>query len=286
MVAGTVKSNEEKLKILLEWKKTYTEAIIKALNPTGSVLEVGFGTGTAAELIEAHHPKSHTIILSNPQMVNDANAWAKKYPHTKIIQGDPKSALDDLGSFDAIFYNDFPLDHEMSIMNFLFPEENVEAVDKVKDLLAFLEEQIPQLKMQFSDQDVEDFYQKIGQFNSKELPKFFKKLQNNGNISEQQFNNAAKKYHFAEIEEMAKKTQAQSPKDNMLLFLQECLQKHLNKGGQFSSFLNHQTSKYEDSQFYDEIITNPNVNYKEILLPIKLSDKEREALVMIVEKSV
>ncbi len=71
MVTTAVKSNDEKLKVLLEWKNAYTEALINALKPTGSVLEVGFGSGAAATAIQKHQPKSHTIIVSDPEMLKN-----------------------------------------------------------------------------------------------------------------------------------------------------------------------------------------------------------------------
>ncbi len=293
MAAKTIKSDKDKLEILLEWKKAYANAIIKALNPTGDVLQIGFITGATADAIQKHHPKAHTILISNSESYNDAKKWAEKHPKIKIIHGDLKKELHNLGTFDAIFFNDYPLEHEVRIMNFLFPEEDHEtseklheASEKFKDLLHKLEKELPNLKMQFSDKDVEDFYHKIGQHNQQELPKFFKKLTENGNITKTQYDHAAKKYHFSEIEENIKKNHEKKSKseDKMLMFLKEALNKHLNKGGHFSAILNDQNSKYEDEHFHDAIINNPGVNYKEISVPIKLSHKTIDALVIIVEK--
>lgn len=287
MVATKEKTNDEKLKVLLEWKNAYTEALINALKPIDNVLEVGFGTGIAATAIQKHHPKSHTIIASDKKMLEDAKKWAEKHPNTKVIHGDALTALKNAGTFDVIFFNDYPLEHESKMINFLFPDANQEASSKAKDLLEMLEEQIPSIKMHFTDDNIKDFYERIGQFNVKELPRFFTKLKDNGNITDKQFNQASKTYHFSDIEKQAKSDHSKSTemKDAMLTFLEEALKKHMNKGARFSAFLNDQMSKYEDSHFHDQIITNPHINYKEISVPIKASDKTREALVMIVEKS-
>lgn len=281
------KSNDEKLKVLLEWKKAYTEALINILKPINHVLEVGFGTGIAATTIQKHNPKSHTIIVSEPKMFEDAKKWAMDHPSAKIIQGDPLSALKKAGTFDVIFFNDYPLEHESKMINFLFPDANQEASNKAKELLDLLEEQMPMIKMQFTNENIKDFYERIGQFNVKELPRFFTKLKDNGNITEKQFNEASKSYHFSDVEKQAKADQSQDSekKDAMLIFLKEALKKHMNTGARFSAFLNNQMSKYEDSHFHDQIIADPHVNYEEITVPIKTSDKTREALVMIVEKN-
>ncbi|MBA3284893.1 MAG: hypothetical protein H0U27_07520, partial [Nitrosopumilus sp.] len=128
--------------------------------------------------------------------------------------------------------------------------------------------------------------ERIGQFNLKELPRFFTKLKDNGNITEEQFNLASKKYKFSELEKQASEQgKSSEKKDGMLLFLEEALKNHMNKGARFSAFLNNQISKYEDTHFHDQIIANPQISYNEISVPIKASDKTREGLVMIVEKS-
>lgn len=277
------KSNEDKIKLLLEWMKLYVEAIIVSLNPSGDVLEIGFGMGFAAEGIQNHHPKSHTIVEANPELFDVAVKWADKNPNIRVLQGEWQNILPTLGSFDSIFFNGYPLEAAITFMNFLFSEEMQQSSNQSKELLQALEEKMSQSTVKFSDQDIEDFYQKNGQFHLKEMPKFFLKLKDNGNISETQYENAAKKYQFNEIE--TEKTSTSDETDNtMYLFLEECLKNHMHKGSRFSSFLYNQSSKYEDSQIFENVITNPDLDYKETSVPIKMSDKTREALVILVEK--
>lgn len=322
MNANANKSDSEKLKILLEWKKRYIDALIDALNPVGDVLEVGFGIGIAADRIHTFHPITHTIIEANPQVLAEAKNWAnrhsnttesrekwetvlptpgifpqvlddaanltKKNPKATIIQGQWETVLPTLGKFDAIFFNDYPLQEDLSIMNFLFPEDSIQATNKARELLKAIEEQMAQQTTQFSDREIDNFYQKTGRFNLKELPRFFKKLQENGNISETQLKNIMKKYHLENFKAESAKTKTQEvgkQPDNMLQFLEACLKNHMKKGGRFTCFLNSQTSKYEDSQFFENIITNPFVDYKENSVPVKMADKTREALIMLVVNS-
>lgn len=285
MTLITPRSNEDK--ILLEWKKLYTEALIDALSPAGDVLEIGFGTELAAELIQHRHPKTHTIIESNRQIFEGAKKWADQKQNINIIEGRWETILSNLGTFDAIFYNDYPSEHDIAIMNFLFSEDSFKTSVEAKKLLDLLNEQMSQLTMKFSDQDIEDFFQKVGQFNLKEMPNFFQKLRVNGNISETQYEDSAKKFHLSEFQETRKNSQSDLPKktDNLFLCLEECLKNHMNKSGRFSSFLISQASKYEDPQFFDSIITNPSIDYKESSVQINTSDKVRYGLIMIVEKS-
>ena len=287
MTSITPKSNEEKLKVFLEWKKLYTEALVDGLHPTGDVLQIGFGSGFAAEQIQKHHPKTHTIVESNPERVVEAKKWVGQTQNGRVIEGRWETVLPSLGTFDLIFFNDYPLEQEIAIMHFLFPEEGLRASDDAKKLLGVIEEEMSHLTMKFSDQDIEDFYQKMGQFNVKEMPNFFQKLKDNGNISEAQYQNAVKKYHFSERQktQVNKEPDLSKAPDKMLLCLEECLKRHMNKRARFSSFLISQASKYEDSQFFDKVITSPDLDYKESSVQIKTADKPREGLMMLVEKS-
>lgn len=283
----TTNSSEDKLKILLEWRRLYAEALIDALKPAGDVLQIGFCDGFATERIQKYHPKTHTILEANPEVFAKASIWVNESKNIRVIQGKWEDVLATLGSFETIFFHDYPSpEHDISIMNFLFPEDTVKASNEAKKLLSFLEEQMSKLTVKFTDQDIEDFYQKIGKSNPNEMPAFFKKLKDNKNISNTQYEKF-KKYFNTEQHEQLKPNPKEIIKlaDNMLEFLEECLKNHMIKGSRFSAFLNNQKSKYEDSQFFDNIITNTDIDFQENYIPINMSDKTRDALIILVEKS-
>jgi hypothetical protein len=274
------------MKILVEWKKLYTEALIHALNPSGDVLQVGFGSDFVADQIQKNHPKTHTIIESNTELAEAAKKWASKKQNITIVKGQWNAVLPRLATFDSIFFNEYPLDHEIAIMNFLFPEDTHKASKEVKKLIHSLEELLSQLTMHFTDKDIEDFYHNIGHLHTSEMPDFFHKLKDNGNITKAQYDHASKKYHFAELQKANKNQEAAENEttSNMLMFLGECLKRHMNKNGSFSSFLNGQTTRYEDSQFSDNVINNPHIDYKESSVKIKTSDHPREGVIMLIKK--
>lgn len=273
-------TSKKRSEILQEWERLYTEALIKTLNPVGDVLEIGFRNGLSTKSIHNFNPKSLTIIESNPDIFNDAKAWANQKKNARIIQGNWETALPSLATFDAILFNDFTFENDMAMVNFLFPEEILQASTEAKVVLDSLKEEMSQITMAFSDQDIEDFYQNIGQYKLERIPRFFKKLLENGNITKAQYEKALKKYH------LEKGTQPALPQpDNMLQCLLVCLKDHMKKGSRFSFFLGTQVSKYEDSQFFDNVITNPDIDYKEATVTIKMSDKPRDALMPLVEKS-
>lgn len=281
------KNLNEKMQVMLQWKKSYLEALIDELQPFGDVLEIGFGHGYAADRIQTFKPKSHTIIEADPERLLEARAWAKKHSNITIIESTWQNKLPTLGIFDTLFFNDDLIDSDRGMICRIHPEKIAQSSSQAKELLSKFEEQIPQLSANYTDQDIDDFYQKIGQYNLKELFDFFGKLKEYGFITEKQYQQTLKKYHL-EPDESPKK-QVINQGDTSFVFLEDCLKNHMRKRSRFSCFSKDVTSKYEDSQFFDHVITNPYIDYHEKVIPIKVphfSDyyKFDEALIMVVEK--
>ncbi|MBS0655391.1 MAG: methyltransferase domain-containing protein [Verrucomicrobia bacterium] len=264
-----------------EWIKKYIELLVDELRPKGDVLEIGFGTGIAADRIQKSRPKSHTIIESDEKLIESAREWAKKHPNTKVIHDSWENALKTLHSFDEVFFNDFSEDAAVQLILRSTPQGPAEVSSQTKDLLASLEKQLSQISITFSDQEIDDFYNKVGKSNLKELPSFFKKLKDNKNITEQQYTKALEKYGISEHG-----TESQKPQGQLLLFLEACLAKHMKKGSRFSCFLASTHSKYEDSHFFDRIITNPNIDFHEKTVKLAVPNCPLEdALVVTIEKT-
>lgn len=275
-------SGIDKQQILSEWKKNYTQALISALKPSGNVLEIGFGVGIAANLTQNnYHPKSLTIIESDPQMADAAKNWAKQQKNVTVIEGNWQTQLPKLGKFDTIFFN-YPLDYDVEIITFLFPEETKKATGEAKKMLHALQTQVSEITNKFSDKEIDDFYKNLDKQYHERMPRFFLKLKENGNITKAQYDNAVKKY---KLDESKAKSLPKEMPDEMLLALNECLKSHMNKNGKFSAFLCDQTSKYEDAKFFESIITNPQVNFKESSVQIETPDHTRNGLVIMVEKN-
>ncbi len=151
-----------------------------------------------------------------------------------------------------------------------------------------VKQQIPQLTdIRYSDQDIDDFFEHVGRSNLKEVPRFLAELKQNRQISEEQYERVVQKHQIERIT----LTYVQSCVDPCFAVLEACLKKHMRKGSRFSCFCNNPSSKYEDAQFFEHIITNANVDYQEKLIPVEVP-KEceyypfNEALVMSVEKGV
>lgn len=279
---------EERKQGIREWKKSYLEALVDKLQPFGDVLQIGFDLGFAAERIQSFRPKNHTIIEADAKIAEEAKKWASKHSNVTIIQNDWKKALSKLGTFDAIFFDDYALDDEMELMKRVSPDVLSQTSSQVKDLLKTLEEQLSKTKANFSDQEIAEFLKKVDKKYLQKLPRFFKKLKEKKHITEEQYKNTVKKYHLAEEQtELQPKGFAQS---TVLEFLEKGL-KHLRKGGRFSCVFSDLTSKYEDSAFFEKIITNPELEFQEQLVTFNVPNfskyyKADAGLITLIEKMV
>jgi len=99
----------DKHQVMMEWEKSYMEDCIDKLQPKGDVLEIGFGMGYSATQIQKHNPKSHTIIEMDPIVITRLKEWSKDYDNIIIVEGTWQEKLNELGTFDEIFFDDYPL---------------------------------------------------------------------------------------------------------------------------------------------------------------------------------
>ena len=100
---------DNKHQVMMEWEKPYMEACIDKLQPKGDVLEIGFGMGYSATQIQKYKPKSHTIIEMDPMVIKRLKKWARDYDNIIIVEGTWQKQIHNLGKFDEIFFDDFPL---------------------------------------------------------------------------------------------------------------------------------------------------------------------------------
>ena len=99
--------------IMMSWEdpmmKKHAEIVCRN---GGDILEIGFGMGISANYIQNQDIKSHTIIEIHPEVARRARKWAKDKPTVIIIEGDWHDVIDDLKTYDGIFY-DAELDPNM-----------------------------------------------------------------------------------------------------------------------------------------------------------------------------
>jgi hypothetical protein len=98
--------------VMMEWEKEYMEALVNNLNPSGHVLEIGFGLGYSANRIQSFNIQSYTVIESDPDIIENILKWASNQNHSvRVVEGPWQEVLKYLGKFDSIFFDDSP--HEL-----------------------------------------------------------------------------------------------------------------------------------------------------------------------------
>lgn len=292
-----------KFQVMMEWEKPYMEACIDALQPFGDVLEIGFGCGYSATRIQSFKPKSHTIIEFHPMVAQKARAWAKQYPNVRIIEGTWQDQLSSLGVFDAIFFDDYPLESEEQMNNLEKEKQQSHALlQKGNQLIQEVSKTLPFLhEMVYADADLDELIDHV--LKNKSLPvdhlcRFLMELCMRKQITAEQKNRVI---HRLQEEGIAvseassgpapaqQKFQFRGPNERLLTFLQKALNGHMRKGSRFSCFLSSSASKYEDPKFVDAVICNPYLDYTEHTIEIDVPSNcdyysENQALVIVVTK--
>ena len=92
--------------IMMDWEhplmKKHAEVVCRN---GGDILEIGFGMGISADYIQQQKPKSHTIVEIHPEIIKRAKEWAKDKQNVIIIEGDWYGVVNDLKTYDGIFYD-------------------------------------------------------------------------------------------------------------------------------------------------------------------------------------
>jgi len=296
---------EGKFQVMMEWEKPYMNACIDALQPFGDILEIGFGCGYSAERIQAYHPQSHTIVECDPEVAKRAREFAVKHPNVSIVEDTWQNALDKLGVFDIVFFDDYPLESEGQMRSLKKEADSSHLVlEKGRQMLSVANELLSgHLQQKYQDEDIEEFFQlaeREESFEPLHLLRFFKEVQASGQITEEQLKAAlhqmVDKGWIDESEiKGANNPILSSPfafdekGDRLFDFLSRCLDKHMRKGSRFSCFLEDPTSKFQDKKFFEHIIANPQLDYTEMTMEIAVPDncryyKGNTALVITITK--
>jgi len=104
--------------IMEDWQLPLMEAMAAiAARSGGDVLEIGFGRGVSAGLIQQHGVRSHTIIECNPSVLTRLDRWRETLPDRDIrkVPGLWQDVIGSLGTFDSVFFHTYALDEDESI---------------------------------------------------------------------------------------------------------------------------------------------------------------------------
>eukprot|EP01136_Pigoraptor_vietnamica_P007133 Opistho-1_new@40994 len=96
--------------VMMGWELPLMERHAKVICPREGldVLNVGFGLGLIDMELQKHKPKSHTIVEAHPDVYAHmlASGWGSK-PGVRIVFGRWQDVLDQLDTYDGIFFDTF-----------------------------------------------------------------------------------------------------------------------------------------------------------------------------------
>jgi guanidinoacetate N-methyltransferase len=106
--------------IMEEWQIPLMQAMAEVVTEShGNILEIGFGCGISATMIQEQQVHSHTIIECNDSVVERFFKWKELFEGRQInlVHGLWQDTIDTLGHFDGIFFHTYPLNEEEYMKN-------------------------------------------------------------------------------------------------------------------------------------------------------------------------
>jgi guanidinoacetate N-methyltransferase len=98
--------------VMQPWEEPLMRALVEIVaNEGADLLEVGFGLGISASMVQEHPVKSHTIIEPHPTVFANMETWAEDKPNVRMVRGGWEEAVTTMpdGSFDTILFDTYPL---------------------------------------------------------------------------------------------------------------------------------------------------------------------------------
>jgi guanidinoacetate N-methyltransferase len=108
----------DELQIMEDWQRPLMEAMAEIVSgPERDVLEIGFGRGISAAMIQAQGVRSHTVVECNRSIADRFEDWKKTHARgpVDLVFGTWQEVVDSLGQYDAVFFHTYALNEEESI---------------------------------------------------------------------------------------------------------------------------------------------------------------------------
>lgn len=258
-----------------ELEKLYIQALVQHSKPNGDVLEIGFFKPSVLE-IRKFHPKSHTVIEADPQTAKKA----KSLSDLTLIENDWETAGNLLKDYDTIIINGYPFassaNSKLAITDLQFARGLLE---EEKKIVKMVEETLPNLStIKYTDADLDVFLAEIGNGQAEDIVRFLQSLTQNGQISPIQYQDCLERHQL--VKGKAAISSFWKNPDSFLEFLSLYTQRMLRKGGRLFCYIDKNSSKYDDPEFFNQIITNPALKYEEKLIAVNSS----EAIIMMIQR--
>ena len=104
--------------IMEDWQLPLMDAMANvATRPDADVLEIGFGRGILASLIQEAGARSHTIVECNPHVLARFEQWRATLTgrDIRIVPGLWQDVIGSLGTFDAVCFHTYALDEDEAV---------------------------------------------------------------------------------------------------------------------------------------------------------------------------
>jgi guanidinoacetate N-methyltransferase len=100
--------------IMEDWQLPVMRAMVDAVaDPGCDLLEVGFGRGVSAQMIQDRGVGSHTILECNETVMTRFEQWrASQQQDIILVPGLWQDTIPGLGQFDSIFFHTYPLNED------------------------------------------------------------------------------------------------------------------------------------------------------------------------------
>jgi guanidinoacetate N-methyltransferase len=101
--------------IMEDWQIPVMRAMAEIVaGNNGDVLEVGFGRGISATMIQEHGVRSHTVVECNDDVVERFHRWREQYPgrDIRLVHGRWQDTVEQLDTYDGIFFHTYPLNEQ------------------------------------------------------------------------------------------------------------------------------------------------------------------------------
>ncbi len=101
--------------IMEDWQIPLMRAMASIATEThGDLLEIGFGRGVSAGIIQDMGVRSHTIVECNESVIDRFHGWKAGYPDKdiRLLAGRWQDVADQFSDYDAIFFHTYPLNEQ------------------------------------------------------------------------------------------------------------------------------------------------------------------------------
>ena len=101
--------------IMEDWQIPLMRAMAAlATESHGDLLEIGFGRGISASIIQEMGVRSHTIVECNESVIKRFHQWKPSYLGREIhlLEGRWQDVTDQFAEYDSIFFHTYPLNEE------------------------------------------------------------------------------------------------------------------------------------------------------------------------------